>query len=639
MLTAGPTPNYWRARVDNDQGVDNNWEQANKNMQVSIFKVEPAADGKTVTVNVELNLPNVSNSKQTMQYVVYGSGEIYVNAELTPAAGPGEMLKYGAELTLPKGFENVFWYGAGPQETYQDRKQGAHIGEYTTTVTDSFFSYLTPQSTGNHVDVRYIALEDESKPMGIMVVSEDVMEASALHFSTSELSGKAHTYNIPQNNHTILNIDLISRGLGGASCGPQPLSKYLMTNVKDYSYSYTIVPYIKDSTDLMELSKVYRDADSFSKDAYDQEEADKVDDLINRVNNVLHDGQRADVEAARATYDSLTDDQKALVKNTEVLLEAEAKVADIAGLKAFARDQSGNGLDAEIQNSAIILKDETSPTGYAMEGYFSIPNKALFNQNISGTNAFSMEVWVNSKDFNSNNVFIAKGDTQASLQAKDGGLEFFIHDGGGWYGINPRNVSGLTVNEWHHVVGTYDGATLKLYLDGALIDSSTINKSVGTNDYDMAVGICLEHTDRKLRGKIGAARMYTTALSESEINNRYRADMGVNVAAIESNADNVLFWYDFSDAYTEVGDENPTPSPSPTPTPTPSPTEGPTEGLTEGPTDSNTSGEPTQGASDPSGSDNPKTGDYASLIFVPIVLFLSCGAVLVMIRRKKFAGR
>ena len=42
---------------------------------------------------------------------------------------------------------------------------------------------------------------------------------------------------------------------------------------------------------------------------------------------------------------------------------------------------------------------------------------------------------------------------------------------------------------WHHVAGTYDGTTLKLYLDGATIGSLNRSVTVATNDKDLMIGV------------------------------------------------------------------------------------------------------------------------------------------------------
>ena len=66
------------------------------------------------------------------------------------------------------------------------------------------------------------------------------------------------------------------------------------------------------------------------KAAADQVAADEVAALIDAIGEVEYtDESKAKIDAARAAYDELTDDQKALVENDDVLTAAEAKYAEL----------------------------------------------------------------------------------------------------------------------------------------------------------------------------------------------------------------------------------------------------------------------------------------------------------------------
>ena len=552
LLTAGPTPNYWRARVDNDRDMDGKWENANRGMTVSAFDMVVSSDNKTITITVVHKLTRANNSIQTTKYVIYGSGEVNVNSELTPTAGMGEMLRFGAELTLPHSYENIIWYGNGPLETFRDRKDGATVGLFNSTVTDSFFPFMTPQACGGHTDVRFIALESASEPIGLMVVSDSMMEAGALHFSTRDLSNKTHPFRLPITDYTSLSIDCISRGLGNTSCGPGPLDQYRLPGSNNYSYSYTIVPYEKTTSPdaLIERSKVWRDVEEFDADSFNQGEADRVNALIEKVRDVMYYAQKADISTARREYDKLSETQKSLVTNLDVLTAAENKIESLKDAKAFIKDQSTNGLDVAIPDTVNISADVTSPFGYSMSGYFYTPDKNVINKTLTGKKEFTMEAWVKLSNIDSYNVIMAKGDTQASLQTKDGGIEFFIYDGG-WHAVNASSAD-LRTNEWIHIAGTYNGSKLSVYLNGKLIGSTNVSASIRTNGFNLGIGICEEHTGRKLRGDLAATRLYSKALTASDLKARYDADLSGEAgdsSAISPEDESVVLWYDLKNTY------------------------------------------------------------------------------------------
>lgn len=52
--------------------------------------------------------------------------------------------RIGLHFGVPKGCEQVQWYGAGPHECYWDRKSGAPVREYSSTVKDMHVPYIVP---------------------------------------------------------------------------------------------------------------------------------------------------------------------------------------------------------------------------------------------------------------------------------------------------------------------------------------------------------------------------------------------------------------------------------------------------------------------------------------------------------------
>lgn len=561
IMTAGPTPNYWRARVDNDNDrIDARWENANVGMVLTTLDTKVDSRNKTVKITAEMKLPNAADSVQIMEYTIYASGEITISASLTPGAGLDQLLKYGAEITLPESYENIIYYGAGPQETYQDRRRGAQVGVYETTVSDSFFPFVRPQSSGNHVDVRYIALEDPDSRVGIMVVGSDVLEAGALHFNTKELStdrtnrSKRHPFQLEQTNHTVLSVDYRSRGLGSNSCGPQPLDKYTLPGSSSYSYEYTIVPYTKGE-DLMKVSKTWRNAESFDMEEHNRTQAANVDSLIADIGVITAYSQMADIVKARAAYEKLSEEQRELVKLYDELAAAEGEIAGLRGAVTKVIDQSGNGYDADITETARVYKDSSSPTGYSMSGYFEVPSTAVMTDKLSGNNAFSLEVWVNPADLSDENTFIAKGDTQTTIKTSNNGVQFFVHgdDTRSWHEINPGYPEGWSAGSWHHIVGTFDGSNMCLYIDGTLVGTKAITEPVAANDNPLGIGKCLDgqNSIRELRGRIAAARVYEKALPAVDVLSRYRADKRGNTTHDGANQQGVLLWYDLNGFETE----------------------------------------------------------------------------------------
>lgn len=111
------------------------------------------------------------------------------------------------------------------------------------------------------------------------------------------------------------------------------------------------------------------------------------------------------------------------------------------------------------------------------------------------------------------------------FQWSGGSLHFFVHSAGGYY---QTPGTGPSVNQWHHVVGVYDGATIALYFDGSLVGTTSTSGSLAP----CPAGSCtlLVNGDpaypadptRYLTGRIDEVAIYDRALQSSEIQSRYQ---------------------------------------------------------------------------------------------------------------------
>lgn len=79
-------------------------------------------------------------------------------------------------------------------------------------------------------------------------------------------------------------------------------------------------------------------------------------------------------------------------------------------------------------------------------------------------------------------------------------------------------------SQWHMIVGTHDGATLALYIDGAL-SVSAAHAGVGTisTGTNLDFGASLVTSDYYLEGRLDTCRIYNRALSADEILRDYHA--------------------------------------------------------------------------------------------------------------------
>jgi beta-galactosidase len=260
LIKEGPTPNFWRAPIDNDKGNGEpsrtaTWKSAGKNRSVSKATVTKIGE-KIVRIDIEGTLPTTTASFYKTSYTILGNGDIVVSNYMKPGASSlPEIPEVGTLLTIPEEFENITWYGRGPYENYQDRNTGSDVGLYSSTVEDQFFPYNQPSETGNKTDVRWVALTNNDGA-GLMAIGAPVVEVNALHYTPDDLDGPMHPYQATRRDDITLRVNYKQMGLGGdTSWGAKPHDPYMLFTNRDYSYGYTLRPIAAHTTNMMSLSK------------------------------------------------------------------------------------------------------------------------------------------------------------------------------------------------------------------------------------------------------------------------------------------------------------------------------------------------------------------------------------------------
>jgi len=84
--------------------------------------------------------------------------------------------------------------------------------------------------------------------------------------------------------------------------------------------------------------------------------------------------------------------------------------------------------------------------------------------------------------------------------------------------------SGLPVNSWSHLAVTYNGSTVRLYVNGTLMASTTAPSPIVTSSGALHIGGSTQLSDF-FRGLIDDVRIYKRPLTSTEI----RADMATPV--------------------------------------------------------------------------------------------------------------
>ena len=184
--------------------------------------------------------------------------------------------------------------------------------------------------------------------------------------------------------------------------------------------------------------------------------------------------------------------------------------------------------------------------------YVTIPDSSSLDSAFGSEN-FTLEAWVYPKDWVNYRGIINKRSSYY-YSASPGGL---FSDSNGiravvGTGIEEQTSNSVSykpsLNEWHHIVGTADGSTLKLYVDGVLRGSTAITVNPPSNNDPLTIGSFFS-SQRSFNGTIDEVRIWNRALSASEISNLYNGTY-VNrtglVLEMNMNEEQELTTYDSS---------------------------------------------------------------------------------------------
>lgn len=176
--------------------------------------------------------------------------------------------------------------------------------------------------------------------------------------------------------------------------------------------------------------------------------------------------------------------------------------------------------------------------------YAQIPDAPELNP----TTAITLEAWIYPTTWRTS-IFegtiiakeIATGNGGYILRCGAGGkLSFAIGIGTGFQELaTTTNI--LTLNQWQHVAGTYDGTTMRIYLNGVEVGNKAQTGPINVSSNPVEIGRNFAYTSRYFTGRIDEARIFNEALDAATILSWYNK----SVNNTHSNYANLVGYYEF----------------------------------------------------------------------------------------------
>jgi len=157
-----------------------------------------------------------------------------------------------------------------------------------------------------------------------------------------------------------------------------------------------------------------------------------------------------------------------------------------------------NGTRSSSQSLLDMVSKNTITANnivYAADGTFSFngssSNYTIANNTIFDTQTPTVEAWIKPSTLTQNGFIFEKGavNTQYSLFIEGSSIVWRQASTAGGYTNLTTSTSAMTVNQWNHVVGTFESGSRKIYVNGVQVASDTQVQTLPVNASGETIGM------------------------------------------------------------------------------------------------------------------------------------------------------
>ena len=279
---------------------------------------------------------------------------------------------------------------------------------------------------------------------------------------------------------------------------------------------------------------------------------------LSQTSNKVYIGKffESNIEGLNGTIDELTVYNQALTADTVLShynalkdrnpakLVAHWSFDSVSGSTFY--DVTGHGYDAQLTGAGANVIQQ-GIKGNTLNGSDSIFEIEVDNSKDSFAlfNALTIETWYYSNvdpateiadqskifEFSNSASGIRNGYGIGIASKGKFDIAFSTTDGSQWITLYSATI--LAPKRWYHLAGTYDGSSLRIFINGKLEGTTAFSGAIRPTGLNARIG-CQNYDSGTIRflanGRIDELKVYNYALSGADIDAHYKADVAVPIA-------------------------------------------------------------------------------------------------------------
>lgn len=186
---------------------------------------------------------------------------------------------------------------------------------------------------------------------------------------------------------------------------------------------------------------------------------------------------------------------------------------DYGNNNGTAKDDNSSNVDGNTPPQSTIGMFENALDFDGIDDYVDCGNSSSLD--VSG-NQITLSAWIYSRDISIEGGIIDKGyGVYELIQYANGKILFRLREN------NFFTSHFVSENSWYHVVATYDGNKVSLYMNGVESYSTSWSDNIPSSSHPVYIGTEVTFKQNAFNGIIDEPKIYDRALSRTEIESLY----------------------------------------------------------------------------------------------------------------------